>query len=44
MAKVEGQSTQEIADRMNRSRQAVAVLLHRATQRLKELKDSTGQP
>lgn len=44
LAKVEGQSTQEIADRMNRSRQAVAVLLHRATQRLKELKDSTGQP
>ncbi|MBZ5537301.1 MAG: sigma-70 family RNA polymerase sigma factor [Acidobacteriia bacterium] len=40
LAKVEGKSTQEIADRLNRSREAVAVLLHRATQRLKELKES----
>ena len=44
LAKVEGKSTQEIAERMNRSREAVAVLLHRATQRLKELKDSAGEP
>jgi RNA polymerase sigma-70 factor (ECF subfamily) len=44
LAKVEGQSTREIADRMGRSREAVAVLLHRATQRLKELKESAGQP
>jgi RNA polymerase sigma-70 factor (ECF subfamily) len=40
LAKVEGQSTQEIADRLKRSREAVAVLLHRATQRLKKLKES----
>ena len=44
LAKVEGKSTQEIAEKLNRSREAVAVLLHRATLRLKELKDHAGEP
>jgi RNA polymerase sigma-70 factor (ECF subfamily) len=44
LAKVEGKSTQEIAERLSRSREAVAVLLHRATLRLKELKDHAGEP
>ena len=37
MAKVEGLSSAEIAKRLGRSREAVAVLLHRALQRLRAL-------
>jgi len=40
MAKVEGLSSTEIAERMGRSREAVAVLLHRALQRLRTLKET----
>jgi RNA polymerase sigma-70 factor (ECF subfamily) len=40
MAKVEGLSSAEIAERMGRSREAVAVLLHRALQRLRTLKET----
>lgn len=42
MAKVEGLSSAEIAERMGRSREAVAVLLHRALQRLRTLKETNG--
>ena len=37
MAKLEGLSSEEMAKRLGRSRQAVAVLLHRALQRLRAL-------
>ena len=37
LATVEGLSSAEMAIRMNRSREAVAVLLHRALQRLRTL-------
>jgi RNA polymerase sigma-70 factor, ECF subfamily len=37
LAKVEGLSTQEIAERMDRSREAVSLLLHRAIQRFRRL-------
>jgi RNA polymerase sigma-70 factor (ECF subfamily) len=37
MAKIEGLSTGEMAERLGKSREAVAVLLHRAIQRLREL-------
>ena len=37
MAKVEGLSSAEMAERLGRSREAVAVLLHRALQRLRAL-------
>ena len=40
LAKLEGLSTQEIAERMGRSRQNVALLLHRAIKRLQALKGS----
>jgi len=36
LAKIEGLSTQEIAERMGRSREAIAVLLHRAIQRFRQ--------
>jgi RNA polymerase sigma-70 factor, ECF subfamily len=39
LAKIEGLSTQEIAERLGKSREAVALLLHRAIQRFRE---STG--
>jgi RNA polymerase sigma-70 factor (ECF subfamily) len=41
MAKVEGLSSAEIAERMGRSREAIAVLLHRALQRLRTLKETS---
>jgi len=41
MAKVEGLSSTEIAERMGRSREAAAVLLHRAVQRLRTLKETS---
>lgn len=40
MAKVEGLSSAEIAERMGRSREAIAVLLHRALQRLRTRKET----
>ncbi len=43
MAKIEGLTTVEMAERLGRSREAVAVLLHRAVQRLREL-DMRGEP
>ncbi len=43
LAKLVGLSTQEIAERLGRSRPNIAVLLHRAVQRLKEL-DSASEP
>lgn len=36
LAKIEGLTTQEVAERMGRTRQQVAVLLHRAIKRLRE--------
>ena len=39
LAKVEGLSTEEIAERLGKSRQAVALLLHRAIKRLRQLQD-----
>lgn len=38
LAKMEGLSTQEMAERMGKSREAVALLLHRAIQRLRTLR------
>jgi RNA polymerase sigma-70 factor, ECF subfamily len=38
LAKIEGLSTQEVAERMGKSREAVALLLHRAIKRLKKLR------
>ena len=40
LAKIEGLSTLEMAERLGKSREAVALLLHRAIQRFRELKDS----
>ena len=37
LAKVEGLSTQEMAERLGKSREAVALLLHRAIQRFRQL-------
>jgi len=42
LAKIEGLSTQEIAERLGKSRQAVALLLHRAIKRLRELQKQRG--
>jgi len=38
LAKIEGLSTQEMADRLGKSRENVALLLHRAIQRFRELR------
>jgi RNA polymerase sigma-70 factor (ECF subfamily) len=43
LAKIEGLSTGEISERLGKSRENVAVLLHRAIQRLRELEKGTGQ-
>jgi RNA polymerase sigma-70 factor (ECF subfamily) len=40
MAKVESLSPTEMAERLGKSREAVAVLLHRAIQRLRQLEDA----
>ena len=37
LAKIEGLSTQEMAERLGKSREAVALLLHRAIQRFREM-------
>ena len=39
LAKVEGLSTQEIAERLGKSREAVSLLLHRAIQRFRQLEE-----
>jgi len=39
LAKIEGLSTQEMAERLVKSREAVALLLHRAIQRFREMQD-----
>ncbi len=41
LAKVEGLSTQEMAERLGKSREAVSLLLHRAVQRFRKLENST---
>jgi RNA polymerase sigma factor (sigma-70 family) len=43
LAKIEGLSTHAIAERLGRSRQSVAVLLHRAVQRLRSIKRDSEQ-
>lgn len=40
LIKIEGLSTQEVAERMGRSREAIALLLHRAVKRLRQSHDS----
>jgi RNA polymerase sigma-70 factor (ECF subfamily) len=40
LAKIEGLSTKEMSDRLGKPRESVALLLHRAIQRLRELRDS----
>jgi DNA-directed RNA polymerase specialized sigma24 family protein len=37
LAKIEGLSTAELAERMGKSREAAALLLHRAVKRFREL-------
>ncbi len=44
LAKVEGLATHEIAERLGRSRQAVALLLHRALRQLRQTRHSGDQP
>ena len=43
LAKFEGLSTQEISERLGRSRETVAILLHRAVKRFREIQ-STEEP
>lgn len=43
MAKVEGLSTQEVAERLGKSREATALLLHRAIKRFRLLQESTKE-
>ena len=40
LARMEGLSTQEIAERMGKPRQSVSLLLHRALQRFRQLEDA----
>ena len=40
LAKIEGLSTKEVSERLGKPREAVALLLHRAIQRLRGLQDS----
>jgi RNA polymerase sigma factor (sigma-70 family) len=42
LIKVEGLSTQEAAERMGKSREAIALLLHRAIQRLRKDRQRKG--
>ena len=44
LAKVEGLSTAEMAERMGKSRQAVSLLLHRALARLRQLEQDRARP
>jgi len=44
LAKIEGLSTQEMAERLGKSRQAAAVLLHRAIQRFRQLEAARQRP
>lgn len=44
LAKVEGLSTKEIAERLGQSRQAVSLLLHRAIRRFRQLEEERDQP
>lgn len=44
LAKVEGLSTQEMAERLGRSREAVSLLLHRAIQRFRRLQQDEDTP
>ena len=44
LAKVEGLSSEEIAERTGRSKEAVALLLHRAIKRFRSVQDSTRKP
>jgi len=44
LAKVEGLTTAEMAERLGKSREAVAVLLHRAIQRFREIEQQKEQP
>jgi RNA polymerase sigma factor (sigma-70 family) len=41
LARMEGLSTGEVAERMGKSREAVSLLLHRALARLRELEEGT---
>jgi RNA polymerase sigma-70 factor (ECF subfamily) len=43
LARIEGLATADIADRMGKSREAVAVLLHRAVHRFRELQEQKNQ-
>jgi len=43
LSKVEGLSTAEVAERLGRTRQATAVLLHRAVKRLREVRERLPQ-
>ncbi len=44
LARIEGLSTPEVAERMGKSRAAVALLLHRAVKRLKKLHNLGEEP
>lgn len=44
LARIEGLSTEEIAERLGKPRQAITLLLHRAIKRLRELKEKRSQP
>jgi RNA polymerase sigma-70 factor, ECF subfamily len=44
LTKIEGLSTQEVAERMGRSRETIALLLHRAIKRLRQSHNSKGNP
>jgi len=44
LSKVEGLSTAEVAAKLGRTRDATALLLHRALKHLRQIKDSGGKP
>jgi len=44
LAKFEGQTTKEISERVGKSRENVALLLHRALKRFRELEATAGSP
>jgi RNA polymerase sigma-70 factor, ECF subfamily len=44
LSKVEGQSTAEVAAKLGKTRDATALLLHRALKHLRQIKDSGGKP
>jgi RNA polymerase sigma factor (sigma-70 family) len=43
LSKLEGLSTAEVAERLGRTRQATALLLHRAVKRLREIRERLPQ-